>query len=189
MSRIQPLEPGETSDEEVQQRLTAAEHGWYGDAGFFGAMAHAPVIFTHLYDTLGAFPSNEQITAELLELMRLRIATVHECAYCATVRTLNVRNEVAGREDAVLGDEINSKQLSYEEELAVTLADHLALDPHRITDELVDTLRETFSEADTIELLLFASLEVGLDRFCIALELDTTDASSYPSNLDYPHES
>lgn len=189
MSRIHPLDPDDASDKEVQQRLTTAENGWYGDAAFFGAMAHAPVIFTYLYDTLNAFPSNGRITAELLELMRLRIATVHECAYCATVRTVDVRNEVADREDAVLSDEIDSDQLTHEEELAVTLADHLASNPHRITDELIDTLQETFSEAEAIELLLFASLEVGLDRFCIALELDTTDASSYPNNLNYPYKS
>ena len=80
MSRIQPLGSDDAPDEEVQQRLATAEDGWYGDAAFFGAMAHAPVLFTRLYDTLDAFSSGEHITPELLELMRLRIATVHECA-------------------------------------------------------------------------------------------------------------
>ena len=105
------------------------------------------------------------------------------------MRTLDVRDEVADREDAVLSDEINSDQLTHREELAVTLADYFASNPHRITDEFIDSLQEAFGDAETIELLLFASLEVGLDRFCIALELDTTDASSYPTDLNYPHKS
>lgn len=188
MSRIQPLESDDAPDEEVQQRLATAEDGWYGDAAFFGAMAYAPVLFTRLYDTLDAFPSSEHITPELLELMRLRIAAVHECAYCATVRTMDVRDEVADRENAVLSNKIDSDQLTYREELAVTLADHFASNPHHISDDFVGTLRETFSDAETVELLLFASLEVGLDRFCIALELDTTDASSYHSDLNYPYK-
>lgn len=188
MSRIQPLASDEAPDTEVQHRLATAEDGWYGDGAFFGAMAHAPVVFTHLYDTLDAFPSDEHITPELLELMRLRIATVHECGYCATVRTVDVSDEVADREDAVLGDAIDADQLTHHEELAITLADHVASNPHRMTDGFVGALREAFGKAATIELLLFASLEVGLDRFCIALELDTTDTSAYLSDLDYPHE-
>ena len=188
MSRIRPLRPDDALDEDVQQRLAAAEVGWYGDTAFFGAMAYTPALFTRLYDTLDTFPSGERITPELLELMRLRIATVHECAYCATVRTLDVRDAVAGREDAVLGDEIDSTQLTDREELAVALADHVASNPHRITDEFVAALREAFDDAEVVELLLFASLEVGLDRFCIAFELDTADASSYPDDLDYPHD-
>jgi alkylhydroperoxidase family enzyme len=187
-SRPEIVKPGESDDSEVNKLLHEAEEGWYGDAAFFGAMAHTPVLFTRLYDTLDAFPSGESITPELLELMRLRIATVHECAYCATVRTIDVRDEVADREGAVLSDEIDSDQLTHREELAVTLADYFTSNPHRITDEFVDALREAFGDAETVELLLFTSLEVGLDRFCIALELDTTDASSYPSDLDYPHE-
>lgn len=180
--------PGETDDEDVQQRLATAEDGWYGDVAFFGALAYAPELFIHLYDTLDAFSSGEQVTPELLELMRLRIATVHECAYCATVRTVTVHDAIADREDAVLGDTIDSSQLDTQEALAVTLADHCASNPHRITDDFVDTLREVFDDEEVIELLIFASLEVGLDRFCIALELDTTDASPYPTDLEYPSD-
>lgn len=187
-SRIHPLEPESVTDDDVRRRLAAAEDGWYGDSAFFGAMAHAPELFVRLYDVLEAFPASESIAPELLELMRLRIATVHECAYCATVRTLAVRDEVADREAAVTGDDVDPELLSEREELAVRLADFLAADPHRITDAFVESLRDEFDDEELVELLLFAALEVGLDRFCIALELDTTDDSPYPKRLEYPYD-
>lgn len=186
ISRIRPLDTDEASDENVQQRLATAEDG-LGDAAFFGALAYAPELFPRLYDTLDAFPSGERVTPELLELIRLRIATVHECAYCATV-PVSVRDAVADREDAVLDDTIDSSQLDTREELAVILADHIATNPHHITDDFVGTLREVFDVDEVIEILLFASIEVGLDRFCIALELDTSDASPYPTDLEYPYD-
>lgn len=188
-SRIRPLDPDEVTEEAVRRRLDATEDGWYGDTAFFGAMAHAPALFVALYDALAEFPQGQRVTPELLELMRLRIAAVHECAYCATVRTLDVRDAVADREDAVFGDDIDPSPLTSREYLAVRLADHLASNPHRITDEFVDDLRDAFDDAGAVELLLFASLEVGLDRFCIALELDTAGESPYPDTLQYPFES
>lgn len=187
-SRIRPLEPEDATEADVRRRLAAAEDGWYGDTAFFGAMAHAPALFVGLYDVLDQFPRAQGVTAELLELMRLRIAFVHECAYCATVRALDVRDAVADREDAVLVEDIDPDPLTEHEYLAVRLADQFASNPHRITDEFVAELRSAFGDAAVIELLLFAALEVGFDRFCIALKLDTTEESPYPDALKYPFE-
>lgn len=47
-------------------------------------------------------------------------------------------------------------------------------------------LRSVYDDAALVELLLFVSLEVSLDRFCIAFNLGTTDRSRYPSGLEYP---
>jgi alkylhydroperoxidase family enzyme len=181
------VQPGESDDSEVNDLLREAESGWYGDAAFFGAMALAPEIFKRIVHTFEAFGRGENIDAELLELMRLKVAECHQCAYCATVRTLDVREEIADREDAVFGT-IDEDRLTRREYLAVQLAEHLSEDPHRLTGEFFGELREIYTESEIIELLLFGSLEVGLDRFCIALELQTTDDSVYPDDIDYPLE-
>jgi len=185
-ARIPPIEPGAASEETVDELLREASEGWYEDAAFFGAMAHQPTIFRRLVDVLAAFPQHETLDTQLLELVRLRIARVHACAYCATVRTSAVREDVAPREAAVLGDDIDEEQLSRPEALAVRLADLLSRDPHRISDSFFAELREEFGDEALVELLLFCSLEVGLDRFTIALELDTTGEGPYPSGLEYP---
>lgn len=181
------IRPEETEDPTVRERLEEAETSWYGDAAFFGAMAHCPEIFQTIVATFESFGRGEHIDSELLELMRLKIAEVHQCAYCATVRTLDVRDTVKPKEDAVFGT-IDEGGLTRREYLAVSLAEQLSEDPHRIHDKLFDNLQKVFTEAEIIELLLFGSLEVGLDRFCIALELQPTDDSAYPNDVEYPLE-
>ncbi len=181
------VQPGESEDSEVNELLEEAESGWYGDSAFFGAMALAPEIFKRIVDTFEAFGQGKNIDSELLELMRLKVAECHQCAYCATVRTLEVRDEIADKEDAIFGT-IDETGLTRREYLAVHLAEYLSEDPHRLTDAFFEDLREVYTENEIAELLLFGSLEVGLDRFCIALELQTTDDSAYPDDIEYPLE-
>lgn len=184
--RLPIVDPGESPDEAVNDLLRAATEEWYEDAAFFGAMAHQPTVFKRLVETLGAFPQSDGLTPALLELVRLRIATCHECAYCGTVRTADVRDDVAPKEEAVLADDVDETALSHREYLAVELAELLSTDPHKISDSFFADLRAEFSTAQLVELLLFCSLEVGLDRFTIALTLDTTENSPYETGLDYP---
>lgn len=187
VARPDALDPEEVNDSDIRELLEKSQTDWYGDAAFFGAMAHCPEIFTRIVDVFESFGRRENIDSELLELMRLKVAECHQCAYCATVRTLDVRDEVAPKEDAVFG-EINDEELTQREYLAVSLAAYLSEDPHKLTDEFFQNLQAVFSKDEIVELLLFAALEVGLDRFCIALELQTTDDSAYPDELDYPLE-
>lgn len=185
--RPDALDPEEVEDPEVRDLLTDAQTGWYGDAAFFGAMAHCPEIFKHITAAFESFAQRANIDGELLELMRLKVAECHQCAYCATVRTLEVRDDVAPKEDAVFGD-VDVEELTRHEYLAVSLAEYLSEEPHRLTDEFFEDLQEVFSEDEIVELLLFTALEVGLDRFCIALELQTTEDSAYPDDIEYPME-
>ncbi|WP_251330683.1 carboxymuconolactone decarboxylase family protein [Haloplanus pelagicus] len=179
------VRPGEANDEVVSDLLAEAKSGWYGDAAFFRAMAHVPPVFKRIVDTFEAFGQGKHIDPALFELMRLKIAECHQCAYCATVRTLEVRDEIADKEDHVFGT-IDEEGLTRREYLAVRLAQQLSEDPHRITEEHFVELRDEYTESEVIELLLFGSLEVGLDRFCIALELQTTGDGPYPDDISYP---
>jgi alkylhydroperoxidase family enzyme len=187
-SRIDPIEPGEAADEEVEAILRESREGWYRDSAYFGAVAHQPRLLKRLVATFRLFGRSDVVDAELLELMRLRVAAVHRCAYCSTVRTWAVREAVEPKEDAVFADEIDATLLTRREELAVRLADYVSRDPQTMSDEFFAALRTEFDDATIVELLLFAALEVGLDRFCIALRLDTTDESPYPTGLEYPFD-
>lgn len=186
-SRIERIRPGEATDESVNDLLREAEEGWYGDGAFFGVMAHQPTLFERIVSVLELFPQSEQLSLETLELVRLKVAETHQCAYCATVRTKAVKDDVSPKEAAVFG-EVDGELLTRREELAVRLAEQMSTDPQRITDEFFDELRTVYDDATLIELLLFVSLEIGLDRFCIALTLDTTEESPYPTGLEYPLE-
>lgn len=186
--RIEPVEPGESDDEKVNEILQESENGWYKDSAYFGAVAHQPRLLKRLVRTFRLFPRSDSIDAETLELMRLRVAAVHGCAYCGTVRTWEVKEAVEPKEDAVFSDRIDTSKLTRREELAVRVADYMSRDPQEMPDAFFAELREEYSDEAIIELLLFAGLEVGLDRFCIALRLDTTETSPYPTGLEYPLE-
>jgi alkylhydroperoxidase family enzyme len=187
-SRIDVLDPGQSDDPAVEEFLRESETEWYGDSAFFGAMAHQPELLERLASLFEVFPCSDRIDPATLELMRLKIATHNRCAYCSTVRTKAVEEEIAEKEAAVFGDTIDPGALTREEELAVCLAAGMAGDPHEFTDEFFEDLSEVYTDAEISELLVFAGLEVGLDRFCIALTLDTTGKSEYPSGLEYPAE-
>lgn len=187
-SRIEPVEPGESDDEEVNEILRGSQEGWYKDSAYFGTVAHQPRLLKRLIATFRLFPRSESIDAETLELMRLRVAAVHGCAYCSTVRTWDVKEAVEPKEDTIFDVEIDASVLTRREELAVRLAEYMSKDPQEIPDSFFDELREEYNEEAIVELYLFAGLEVGLDRLCIALRLDTTEESPYPTGLEYPFE-
>lgn len=189
MSRLPPLDPvDEAVDEPTAKLLREAQKGWYEDAAYFGVMAHQPTLLDRVVALFEAFPQSDEIDPALLELMRLKIAQDHQCAYCGTVRTAEIRDEVAAKERALFANELENEMFTHRERLAVDLADRLSADPLSVDDAFFAGLRESFSDPELLELLLFASLEVGLDRFCIALRLDTTEESPYPTGLKYPRE-
>lgn len=188
MSRIDVLGPEAVDDPAVAALLSEAETERYGDSAYYGAMAHRPALLRAVVSLFDRFPDSPGIEPHVLELMRLKVAEVSQCAYCATVRTQEVREQVAPKEAAVLGEEVDADALDPREYHAVRLARAVAEDPHRISDADFEEFRSVFADDELVELLLFACLEVGLDRFCIALTLDTTDRSHYPSGLSYPLE-
>jgi hypothetical protein len=111
------------------------------------------------------------------------LSSWEKCAYCGTVRTAAVRDAVAAQERALFADDLDSEVFTERERLAVDLADRLSRDALSVDDAFFAALESAFTDAELVELLLFASLEVGLDRFCIALRLDTTEESTYPIDL------
>lgn len=188
-SRIEPLAPGEANDDEVNRILEESETDWYRDSAYFGVVAHLPRLLKRFVRTFRLFPITDEIDAETLELMRLRVAFVHGCAYCGTVRSWDVKDAVEPKENVIFSETIDSSTLTDREELAVRVADYMSKDPQKISDDFFDELREEYSDEAILELLVFAALEVGLDRFCIALRLDTSEKSPYPTGLTYPLDS
>ena len=60
-SRPETVKPGESDDSEVNELLHEAETDWYGDAAFFGAMAHHSALFKQIVPLLREFAQSEHI--------------------------------------------------------------------------------------------------------------------------------
>ena len=80
------------------------------------------------------------------------------------------------------------EDLTEQEALAVSLAERIALDPHTVTDEFVDSLRELFAEEEIVEMVFACSIFNWGNKFNITMNLDATSESPYEAGMDYRQE-
>jgi uncharacterized peroxidase-related enzyme len=184
---IQPMKCGESPDFEVNNLLQQARDGWWKDAAMFGILARQPSLLKSIVPVFASFFMAGRIPPQLFELMRLKTGEINRCAYCATVRTAGIRDQVAPRECAVLG-KIDERALSRREYLAVRLAENVAGDPNSITDEFYRELKDEFSDEEIVELVFACAIFNFGNKFNITMRLDTTEESDYPKGLAYPFE-
>lgn len=93
-----------------------------------------------------------------------------------------MRSDVEPREEAILSGDYSS--LSRREALAVELAERMAMDPHSVTDDFWESLRQEFSEEELVELTFATSIFNWGNKFNITMRLDT-DGNEYPKGMQY----
>lgn len=186
-SRIEPLEPGESDDERVNEILHQFEEDWWADTAMMGVVGRVPPLLKTIIPVFESFFAGERIEPHIFEMMRLKTGEINRCAYCASVRSQGVRDEVGPKEDALFGD-IDADEFGPREYLAVDLAEQMAGDPNYITDEFFADLREEFTDDEIVELVFAASIFNWGNKFNITMTLDADEASQYPTGLEYPLE-
>ena len=122
-----------------------------------------------------------RIEPHVFERMRLETGEINRCAYCASVRSQRVRDEVGSKEDALFG-EVEGDDFSERERLAVALAEQMTDDPNYLTDAHIDELHE-----ELVELVFAASTFNRGNKFTITMTLDAEEGSQYQTGLEYPH--
>ena len=80
-SRIEPLAPGDSPDEEVNQLLTDGRDGWWGDAAMFGVIAKNPEMLKSIVPVFGSFFAQGSVEPHIHEMMRLKTGQINDCAY------------------------------------------------------------------------------------------------------------
>lgn len=184
-SRIEPLEPGESDDQEVNEILRQFEDGWWADTAMMGTIGRQPDLLKSIIPVFESFFAGGRIEPHLFEMMRLKTGEINRCAYCASVRSQSVRDEVGPKEDALFGD-IDKDEFSRREELGVELAEQMAGDPNYITDEFFAELHEEFTDEEIVELVFACSVFNFGNKFNITMTLDAEEGSQYPTGLEYP---
>jgi alkylhydroperoxidase family enzyme len=99
------------------------------------------------------------------------------------VRTAAVRSAVEPHEHAVLSGDY-SASLSRRDALAVELAERIAGDPHSVTDDFWNELRQEFSDEELVELVFACGIFNWGNKFNITMRLDT-DGTTYPAGMQY----
>jgi len=186
-SRIEPLEPGESDDEDVNEILEQFEDGWWADTAMMGTIGHVPPLLKTIVPVFEAFFAGGRIEPHIFEMMRLKTGEINRCAYCASVRSQSVRDEVGPKEDALFGD-IEVDEFTARERLAVELAEQMGGDPNYITDEFFGELHAEFTEEEIVELVFACSIFNWGNKYNITMTLDAEESSQYPNGLEYPLE-
>ena len=78
--------------------------------------------------------------------------------------------------------------LTPREALGVSLAERMALDPHTVTDEFFESLREHFSDDEIVEMVFACSIFNWGNKFNITMNLDSSPESEYPTGMEYRQE-
>lgn len=90
--------------------------------------------------------------------------------------------QVQPKEEAIFGGDLSS--LTKREALAVELAERIAGDPHTVTGDFWNTLKEEFSDDELVELTFACAIFNWGNKFNITMRLDT-DGIKYPAGMEY----
>jgi alkylhydroperoxidase family enzyme len=201
-ARIKSIAPGSSPDATVNGILEFSKNS-LGDSQMFGLLARRPELLKRAAAMFAYFLGGEGgvIEPELLELMRLRGASLNACTYCATVRLQPVSNTIKPREAALglrdisgmtkaqavaaLKDTLKKDKLTPREAAAIALVDRIIVDPHTVDDTLFADLRQHFSEDEIIELICASSLFTWAGTLNTAVRVETGADSPYGSGLAY----
>jgi len=70
----------------------------------------------------------------------------------------------------------------------VSLAERIALDPHTVTDDFFESLREHFSDDEIVEMVYACGIFNWGNKFNITMKLDSSDESEYATGMEYRQE-
>ncbi|EED35460.1 conserved hypothetical protein [Luminiphilus syltensis NOR5-1B] len=169
MSRISKL-PVEQWDPELA-KMTMADTATDIEQGITRMLAHCPEMAKGAIGFGAAIAMNRTLPERLIELVRLRVAFHNQCRSCMAIRYSSAANDVD--EDLVCSIEKpqEAPDLTDAERVALEFADRFATDHLSNTDKRFAELREHFTEAQTMELMLHLALYVGMGRLAATLDM------------------
>ena len=151
---IEPLEPGESPDSDVDAFLGDAQQGWILNPKLMALYARVPEglkgwrrMVDGLVDTIG--PVTWEVVAH-------RTAAVTGNRYETTHADETVRKEIAALRPAVCASELDAAALSKRHYLAAALAEGVAR--HEVPPELFRKVQDEYSTSELVGLCMAASL-------------------------------
>ena len=169
MSRISKI-PVEQWDPALVA-MTNGDSATVTEQGITRMLAHCPEMALGAIGFGAAIAMNRTLPERLIELVRLRVAFHNQCRSCMAIRYSSAANEVDENLVCSLEKPQEAADLTAAEQAALEFADLFATDHLGITDQRFAALREHFSEAQTMELMLHLALYVGMGRLAATLDM------------------
>ncbi|WBH17996.1 carboxymuconolactone decarboxylase family protein [Sphingomonas radiodurans] len=151
-----------------------ATQALHGDTTFVEVMGNAPAVTRWYTDSFyGDLFHSGRVDRKVLELVRLRLANLHGCAFCNRSDRLAAR--AAGLSDAeidAIGD-YAAGPFDARQQSALELADVMALTNLKgaVSRPLYDRLKQHFSDAELVELGVVMAVLTGMAKFIFAYDL------------------
>ncbi|MEM9287857.1 MAG: carboxymuconolactone decarboxylase family protein [Pseudomonadota bacterium] len=135
------------------------------EQGLTRYFAHTPELALGLMGFAGAMKMNRTLPERLLELVRLRIAFFNQCRSCMAIRYSDAVADGVD-EDAVCSLEKpqEADNLTDAEKSAIRYGELLATNNLAIDDAVYGELKAHFTEAEIVELGMYAAFCVGFGR-------------------------
>lgn len=117
---------------------------------FESVLAQRPELLTRFRDFMATLNNSDGVPQRTLELCRLRVAAIHDCAQELQLRTPGVQLRPAELEDLQRGE---FARFSADEQAALAVAEQLPYAHHNVSDADVEAVRLVLGEAGTVALL------------------------------------
>ncbi|RMF94884.1 MAG: carboxymuconolactone decarboxylase family protein [Gammaproteobacteria bacterium] len=157
-----------------------------GDATFIEVLGNNPAMFDwYVNGFYGQVFHAGRLDRRVLELLRLRLANLHGCAFCN--KGDRVQALAAGLSESELDalPDYENGPFSDAEKAALALADEMALTnmQGRLTPALHARLRAHFSDGDIVELGMLMAVLCGMAKFLFAFDLvEREPACPFPAS-------
>ncbi len=174
MSRVLLADPQDLPPFLKSMHDDATENDWSTRHCARAFAAHPGILESYLafYYPFHAGDAGSVLDRRIKELVRLRIATLNGCKTCKAARL--APGDVSEREAAVGVDDPADMEFSARERAALALAEQMALDHHNFDDGAMRALRQHFSQAETLELMMMIGQYIGFGRMLAMLQLEKT---------------
>ena len=156
---------------EALKSFSGAEGARDIELGITRMLAHAPAAAMGPLQFGAALVSNRTLPERLIELLRLRIAFHNQCRSCMAIRYQRAADDVSEADVCSLETPAEADRLDDQERLAIELGDRFACDHLSIDDAFFTELKNEFTEAEVMELLMHCALYVGVGRLAAVLDM------------------
>jgi AhpD family alkylhydroperoxidase len=175
-TRLPPLSPDEISDPQLKDVLRRAEQLSTPKPAWYLTLAHSPEManaYAAYWDTTHRGGQVEHTTKEL---MRIAIAQLLGCEFCADQRSVRALEEGLDEEQAQSCALPDFNHPDPRVRAALRYARALTLDAPgddgSAFDPVYEELRAVFSDAEVVELGCFAAIAIGGVKLSRSLRID-----------------
>jgi AhpD family alkylhydroperoxidase len=159
---------------EAMQASWDNAHRQTGDATFIEVSGNNPAVFDwYLSEFYGKVFYAGRIDRVIVELIRLRLANIHGCAFCNKSDTVQALAAGIPQQQIDALPDYERGPFTEREKAALALADVMVLtNPNgRLTEALYQRLRQHFSDGELYELGIIMAVLCGMAKFLFAFDL------------------